>query len=308
MGGQPVNLPYKVNPGNSVDLGVVLTAPGALGNYRGDWMLRIGNIYFGEGQDGRTPFRVKISVTSPANNIVFSYVNNPCAAYWNTNAGLLICPASSPGASSGFVLRWNNPLLETGPSSQAALWTHPAMQTGGFIYGTFPAIPVFSGDRFITQIGCLGGYTGCDVTFKLYYQFPNTDRVLMGEWHQIYDGFAQALDIDLSFLAGKKVALTFYVYANLRPNQAAAYWLNPILWRPTPPTLTPTPTFTRTATATSTRTPTPTPTNTPTPTPTNTPTPTPTATSTPAPTDTPTPTITDTPTDTFTPTNTVMSS
>ena len=67
MGG-PGSVPLSgtVNPGDTVDLSVNLTAPGTEGTYQGFWLLRNGNgVLFGIGGSGTSPFWVRIKVPGP---------------------------------------------------------------------------------------------------------------------------------------------------------------------------------------------------------------------------------------------------
>jgi hypothetical protein len=65
-GAGSVPLSGTVNPGDTVDLSVNLTAPGSQGTYQGYWMLRNGNgVLFGIGGSGTSPFWVKIKVPGP---------------------------------------------------------------------------------------------------------------------------------------------------------------------------------------------------------------------------------------------------
>jgi hypothetical protein len=58
-----IPLPGNVNPGETLDLSVNLTAPTTAGTYQGYWMLRDANgAIFGVGSDGSQPFWVNIDV------------------------------------------------------------------------------------------------------------------------------------------------------------------------------------------------------------------------------------------------------
>lgn len=67
MGGPgSVALSGAVNPGETVDLSVNLTAPGTEGTYQGYWMLRNNSgVLFGIGGSGTSPFWVRIKVPGP---------------------------------------------------------------------------------------------------------------------------------------------------------------------------------------------------------------------------------------------------
>ncbi|MFL7813838.1 MAG: hypothetical protein AB8I40_09205, partial [Anaerolineales bacterium] len=119
--------------------------------------------------------------------------------------------------------------------------------------------------------GCMGGYSKCNITFKLQYRVGGTNYSL-GSWKELYGGGITTIDIDLSSLAGQKVEFILRtVCSNKYPSSAQGFWLTPRIINL--PTSTSTPTATATVTPTITDTPMPTETPTETPTPTDTPVP-----------------------------------
>jgi hypothetical protein len=61
---ESVNLPQKVDPGQSVDISVDMTAPLTPGTYQGNWKLRnASSLWFGIGPGGGSPFWVRIIVS-----------------------------------------------------------------------------------------------------------------------------------------------------------------------------------------------------------------------------------------------------
>ncbi|MFP3855184.1 MAG: NBR1-Ig-like domain-containing protein, partial [Anaerolineales bacterium] len=59
-----VPLPGPVEPGQSIDLSVAMTAPAGEGTYHGFWMLRNEeDVLFGIGDDAETAFWIQIRVT-----------------------------------------------------------------------------------------------------------------------------------------------------------------------------------------------------------------------------------------------------
>jgi hypothetical protein len=120
-------------------------------------------------------------------------------------------------------------------------------------------------------MGCLSGYTKCDLTFTLVYRIVGGSNQSLGSWREIHDGDTTSIDIDLSFLAGKKVEFMLRTVCNNKyPGNAHGYWRIPRIVQVAP---SPTSTSNPTSTATPTATPTPTYTqsvSTPTPTATNT--------------------------------------
>jgi hypothetical protein len=279
-----VGLPGYVNPGQSIDLGVDMTAPGSNGKYLGYWKLRdpSGNL-FGIGTQAQTAFWVSIRVSGP-NYEFYDFATHFCDASWQNNVRDLPCPGSS-GDSKGYVIKLDNPVMENGAKeNEPGLLTVPKDTSNGLIWGTYPAIKIHNGDHFRALINCQYKAYSCNVAFQVQYQVDGGPVKSLGLWYEAYEGKYTPVDIDLSFLDGDNVKFTLAAGANGQFNQDYALWLAPRITRPgTPPTNTPTPTSTPTSTATTapTSTPTNTPTNTPTVTPTNTPTSTPTETPTP---------------------------
>jgi hypothetical protein len=61
-----VPLTHNVNPGETIDLSVTLTAPSTPGNYQGSWMLRSADgVLFGLGSTADKPFWARIEVGNP---------------------------------------------------------------------------------------------------------------------------------------------------------------------------------------------------------------------------------------------------
>jgi hypothetical protein len=304
-----------VYPGQTVDLSASMTTPSNLGTYQGSWKLRnAGGVIFGIGLWAQDAFFVNIRVLAPI-TANYDIASHYCNLEWSSGDGILSCPGSN-GDHSGFVLHLDHPRLENGSvDNEAAMLTFPQWVTDGWVRGKLPPYTVKAGDLFRSVIGCEYNATNCDVRFQLDYQIGAGSVHNLAKWNEDYDGNFNAVEVDLSSLAGKSVNFILSVYAHGTPNGDRALWLRPRLVRPTPTstptnTRTPSPTHTPTSTHTLAPTHTPTPTNTRTPTPTYTPTSTHTLapTHTPTPTNTPepsnTPTVTPTPTGTPTPTNT----
>jgi len=280
-GPSAVALPRNVNPGETAEISVTLTAPNKGGNYRGYWKLRnASGVLFGFGSQADTAFWVDVKV-SGAEYVAYSFVDDFCKANWENNDGALPCPGDDNDAT-GFVIKLNAPVLENGVTDdEPGLFTLPQGKRNGIISGQYPAITVQEGDRFRTIVNCEYDATNCNVVFRLDYKNNGKIRTL-ASWHEAYEGKYYPVDFDLSSLAGETVKFILVVSANGSPKNDNAIWLNPhIVRQGTPPaTLTPTPTPTRTPTPTTTSVPTYTPTPTPTATSTTTPTPTPTPTAT----------------------------
>jgi hypothetical protein len=270
-----IPIPTTVKPGKSIDLSLNLVAPKTPGTYQGFWMLR--NQYgelFGLGEDADQPLRVKIIVLNvdPANP--YDFLLNYCdAAWWNSSGATIPC-SGEPNLTRGYVLIVTEPVLENGSSDTPVLWVHPENTLEGIISSKYPAYTIQNGDHFKAKVGCMGGYSKCNITFKLLYRVGGTNHQL-GSWQELYGGGTTKIDVDLSSLAGQKVEFILRtVCSNKYPSSAQGFWQTPRIVYIKPPS-TATPTATTTPTATLTPTPTDTPTSTPTETPTSTPTETP---------------------------------
>lgn len=281
-----VALSGNVNPGQSIDLSVNMTAPNKDGHYRGFWKLRnAAGVLFGIGADAQGAFWVDINVTGPVYT-AYDFAARYCDANWDNKVNDLPCPGTE-GDNDGYVIKLAHPVMESGKTEdEAGLLTVPRDTNNGIIRGKFPAFKVRDGDRFQTLVNCQYKSYSCNVVFRLDYQIGSGDIKTLGQWNEIYEGLYYPVDIDLSSFAGQNVKFILVVSANGSPKQDNALWVAPRIVRlGTPPaatsTSTPTPVFTRTFTPTSTATSTLTPTATFTPTPTATATDTPTPTSTP---------------------------
>jgi hypothetical protein len=132
------------------------------------------------------------------------------------------------------------------------------------ITGRYPNFNIEAGDRFQAYIGCLEKANDCDMVYRLQYQIGKGDIQTIGQWREVYEGEYFPVNVDLSFLAGKKVKFILTVLSNGSSHEDFALWVTPRITRQSsqPPTATPTATQTATPTATATATPTSTSTST----------------------------------------------
>ncbi len=259
-----VAIPEKVAPGQSIQLSISMAAPKNPGIYQGSWKLRNskGDL-FGTGTEAKGALPVEIVVLNVDPNAKYDFILNYCNAAWrNTKDVTLPCPGRE-GSASGFVVVERKPVLENGTSDKPVLWVHPYNISGGKISGEYPAVNIKAGDHFKAKVGCMGGYSKCNVTFHLNYQIGQEKVKSLGSWKELYGGGITTIDVDLSHLAGEKVRFILRAdCTNKTPDAAQGFWMNPkiIYIKPTPtPTETPTNTPTPTETPTSTPTPTETP-------------------------------------------------
>ncbi|MCI0521734.1 MAG: hypothetical protein L0Z70_15925, partial [Chloroflexi bacterium] len=228
MGGpDKLSLNNAVKPGEEAEISVELTAPFNPGKWRGDWMLAdaAGN-RFGPGSDGQGVLWVKIDVKEIASGKVYSFYEGYCSAEWHSSAGDLDCPGKE-GDEKGFVLRLDDPELENRPENEPTLWTNPEMKDDGWIQGEFPAVEIKDGDHFLADVGCMGGFKRCNVTFILLYRKESGSVKELGRWKEEYDGEITNIDIDLSEFDDKKIGLILRVETNGPYKEDAAFWLLP---------------------------------------------------------------------------------
>jgi hypothetical protein len=276
----------NVKPGQRIDLSLKMIAPGKAGSYEGYWMLRnkTGEL-FGIGPEADQALSVKLTVLNVIPDSKYDFILNRCSAAWSNGNGESVDCQGTPFQTQGFILLDPQPVLENGNSDQPVLWVHPNNQVEGILSAKYPAITIKEGEHFKAKVGCIGGYTKCNVTFKLHYQIGERPHQSLGSWKELYGGGITTIDVDLSHLAGEKVKFILrVVVSNNTPSAAQGFWMVPrIVYVKPVSTATPLPTLTATVIPTET----PAPSETATATPTETPAPSESATATP--TETPTP-------------------
>ncbi|GAB4579581.1 MAG: hypothetical protein Fur0022_23190 [Anaerolineales bacterium] len=229
-GATMVALPKKVNPGETVDVSVQLTAPANAGTYLGNWQLRTpSGQTFGIGASGTSSFWVKIVVVVVDYDEPYNFLVQACRATWISNAGTLPCPGQ-PTDSKGFVQILTSPVRENGKTdNESALWVHPQFITNGFIQAEYPDIQIYPGDKFVSQVGCLYNHKDCRVIFTLSYRDANGTVKTLATWAEAYEGLDVPVSVDLSTLAGQNINLILRVDAWGNAGDDHAYWLNPHL-------------------------------------------------------------------------------
>jgi len=255
--------PATVEVGETVDISLQMTAPSMAGFYQSNWMIKNANgALFGIGPQANQPFSVNIVVSgatvtvgsptntptqsitpSPSNTpggstatpvaaVAYDFASNACAASWFSSAGQLPCPGID-GDPKGFVLKLNNPVLETGVTdTRPGLLTFPQNVQNGYIQGFYPPIHVQSGDRFRSILNCEGGATNCYVAFRLDYQVGSDSiKTFWGPFLERYDGHYYSVDVDVSSLAGKDVKFILTLLSAGPATGDYAEWVNPIIYR-----------------------------------------------------------------------------
>jgi hypothetical protein len=241
-----INLPGTVPANATVDLSIDMKAPAAPGKYMSNWKLRnpAGQVF---GVVADQPFFVQITVieptltvtptptqsktttvTPPVSGVIYDFTSNICKAEWRSEASgtALPCPGTS-GDANGYVMKLENPTLETGSIESApVLLTVPKNATSGAITGRYKGITIQSGYHFRATLGCLNGMNNCSVVYQVNYSV-GSDVKNLGEWSQTYDGSIQGIDLDLSNLTGQTVDIILVVLAGDNANQDQAVWVYP---------------------------------------------------------------------------------
>ena len=222
-----ISLPGNVNPGQTIDIQVKLTAPSKDGSYRADFKLRnASGLLFGVGDSATTTFWVSIKV-SGVSYASYDFVTSYCDAQWSNNKKDLPCPGAD-GDNDGYVIKLDSPKYENGdPASMAGLLTYPRDVDDGVIRGIYPAYKVRDGDRFRALVQCRYNSSGCNVVFRLDYQIGNGSVKNLGQWNEAYEGKYYPVDVDLGSLAGNNVKFMLSVLANGSPNKDFAIWIGP---------------------------------------------------------------------------------
>lgn len=248
-----VNFQSTITPGQNIELSVDMTAPSAAGRYFGYWKFKnAAGVLFGIGANANKSWWVEINVSgTPTTNVVLDFTARAGEATWSSGAGGLSFPGTD-GDAKGFALKKDKPKFESGvEAAQAGLLFAPQNITNGFIQAVYPALPVQSGDRFQTTVGCEFGATACYVAYRLDYQIGNTIRTFW-TFREKNEGWTYNANLDLSALAGQDVRFILYMSAYGSPLGDRAIWGNPVIVR-RGAVVTPSPTFTGTPpTATST--------------------------------------------------------
>jgi hypothetical protein len=249
MFGRPVQVPERVRPGDTIDMAVSLISPSTDGNFTGQWVFSDGEEEFGN--NGSRPFTFNINVLDSPPNPVFDFSAQMCQGYWQSNARVarnriqiedqmvtnLPCDGRA-GNPVGFVRRLDTPNMESGEiNTVSGIWSNPPEKSGGIIQGYFPAMLIFSGDEFYSQVGCRSGAEDCNVTFQLRYRVivpPN--NVVSENSYYIDKQYTGALDtfslnLDSLGLVGQYVSFILMVRANNDSDENQAVWVGPRIVR-----------------------------------------------------------------------------
>jgi len=225
-----VTLGVEVEPGQTVEIKLDLTAPLAPGVYRSNWKLRNGDgVVFGLGASGTNSFWVEIEVQGQTTNYKYDFSYNICAADWTSSGEEeILCPSGAKG-SSGYIEFLTEPNLEGYKDDEPGILINPGEGIGSWVEGVYPLQTISNGDHFKSLVACEGGSESCNLKFILSYYEGGIQKFL-GEWVETYEGLYTTVDKDLSTLAGKNIRIALRIENRVSSSSNAnGIWFVPII-------------------------------------------------------------------------------
>ena len=232
MGSNLTAINATVNPGDSVDISIALTAPNSTGTYTGYYRLRdaSGNTFGITSRSGEV-MSFWVSVKVQLSQVTYDMVNDAPNATWEDGLGLLSFNTDA-GSGRGAVFDATSPTMEDkAHENDRGLEVRPNNASQGYQQGTFPYYTVQQGDHFITAVSCRNDAKQCYMKFQLSYREEGGAPFVLASWAERYDGLAKNVDVDLSRLAGKRVALILTIFAEGDPIEDVGIWLHPRIMR-----------------------------------------------------------------------------
>jgi hypothetical protein len=225
-----IHLADAVEPGETVEFALELTAPLAPGTYRGDWKLRnTSGVVFGLGNSGTNAFWVEIEVKSQETDYKFDFAYNICSADWSSSSGEEIDCPNGPENSTGFIKYLTEPNLEGSKDDELGLLINPGVGIGSWVEGIFPITNISNGDHFQTLIACEGGSENCSLKFILSI-YEGETKIIIGDWVETYEGLFTSINIELSTYAGKNVRIALRIENRVSSSgDANGIWFVPTL-------------------------------------------------------------------------------
>lgn len=231
-GASSTALPVIVNPGDTVDISVGLTAPSSAGAYRGYWLLRSDSgSTFGLGSAASVPFFVDIVVVASVGTSL-DFTADYCGAVWRSGSGDLSCPGNINNPK-GYVILVENPKLENGEVySGKALLMVPENSINGYIQGIYPEYTIQNGDHFRVIVNCDYQASGCNALLRVDYQISNGTIFTLWQFSEAYEGKYYSANVDLSPLAGNTVRFILSVFSEGSAENDKVIWAGPRIERP----------------------------------------------------------------------------
>lgn len=233
MGANAVGLGATVYPGETVDISISLTAPNRTGNFTGYYKLRdssgsIFGITSRAGQEIAFWVRIHVELTQ----VTYDLASDAANARWEDGLGGLVYNAYGSTAERGSAFESSSPKMEDKThTDMRAIQVTPNYINSGYISGTFPFYTVQQGDHFIAGVGCHADAKKCFLTFQLSYREEGGAPVLLRTWVEKNEGLINNVSVDLSRLAGKRVAFILTANAGEDPLDDLGFWLHPRIMR-----------------------------------------------------------------------------
>jgi len=142
--------------------------------------------------------------------VALDFVAQSCNAVWSNNAFYLPCPGHLDEMEQGYVESSDHGVAEGMISVSAPLISMLPGQgdgNGSGLFGRYPALLIYPGDRFRTILACQGD-SPCNAEFALeYYDQEGTYVDTNWSWmHMEGDGLIE-ISADISSLAGQTIEL-----------------------------------------------------------------------------------------------------
>jgi hypothetical protein len=218
-------LPDIVDPGQTINISVNLTAPPVSGTYSGAWLLADGKgNRFGIGAGQNAGLMVAISVTPPENQLV-DLTASLCSATWKTQSAAVKCPSGGSDFAKGSIRPTTN------ANGSPILAMAPAAGANGMIKGTYPVVSLDGDDHFQAAIGCASANPQCSFTFQVDILVSGSSaETTLQTWKISGSDGLKSIDLDLSSLGYQNVQLVL-VLTNLNSSAAQdeAIWVQPQL-------------------------------------------------------------------------------
>ena len=209
----------KVDPGQTLTIGVNFTTPSTAGTYRAEYKLRDANGVLFAFNNPDATFWAEVEVAGAAVTAApvapqpFSSLDvGYCSAQWSSGLGNLPCPGKA-GDLAGFVFSDSTPMLENGvEDDELGLWLGVQDVKDGYIKGVYPEVTIGSAVQFSAVLSCDRAQSACDARVSFGYLEGGSEQWL-DSWHEVNDGAFNRVNVDLSALAGRSVRLMLKVDA-----------------------------------------------------------------------------------------------
>ena len=235
---EPIPLSVEVNPGDIIDLTLVLTAPEELGEYQGEWLLMAPDGEpFGVGYDELKSLHVDINVVKDPivshYRMIYQFYSGYTTALWSDQFGPAFSSAQGNIGVYGSVYRDSGVIFEGAiEEDEPTIVMMPAEGEGGYIQGIFPSYIAGPGDYLSTRVGCLEDNHRCDVNLQILVQVVGENEPeIFWEGTKKFDGEWIKLHKPLAKYADKEIQIIFRVENNGDASGDVIGWFVPVIYR-----------------------------------------------------------------------------